>query len=70
MDAQVAGMKEQNFEDPEKYSPERWLDPNHMDFATVPFCHGSKAETGKRLAELQLWSCVAQVSDKAFHFRF
>lgn len=61
MDTQAQCMRENNFEDPEKYFPERWLDPGHMNFSTIPFCHGSKADIGKLLSEIQIWSCVAQM---------
>lgn len=64
MDTQAQCMREHNFEDADKYLPERWLDPGHMNLPTIPFCHGPKAEIGKLLSEIQIWSSVAQVSKK------
>lgn len=64
VDTQISCMKEQNFDEPEKFIPERWFDmpTMHHPFVSLPFSHGPIAGFGKRLAEIELWSCAAKVN--------
>lgn len=67
MDSRVSCMKEQVFDEPDKFIPERWLTEdkwmhNAHSFSSFPLCHGPKSELIKRVVEMQLSSCAAKVS--------
>ena len=65
MDSRVFGMREQFFEEPDKFIPERWLNDdkwmqNAHAFSSFPLCHGPKSDLIKRIIEMQLCACVAK----------
>lgn len=73
MDARVSSMREQLFDEPEKFIPERWLEEekwmqNVLPFSSFPLCHGPRAELAKQIVELQICSCLAKVSISFFCF--
>lgn len=58
----MACMKEQNFEEPERFKPERWLEQDIIHpFSSIPFCSGPRSSFVKQLTEIQLWTCIAKV---------
>ncbi|KAK6621174.1 hypothetical protein RUM43_011480 [Polyplax serrata] len=66
MDSRVSCMKEQVFDEPDKFIPERWLTEdkwmhNAHSFSSFPLCHGPKSELIKRVVEMQLSSCAAKL---------
>uniref|UniRef100_A0A2Y9D429 Uncharacterized protein n=1 Tax=Pediculus humanus subsp. corporis TaxID=121224 RepID=A0A2Y9D429_PEDHC len=66
MDSRVFGMREQFFEEPDKFIPERWLNDdkwmqNAHAFSSFPLCHGPKSDLIKRIIEMQLCACVAKI---------
>lgn len=56
LNTQVLGSSEDNFEDANKFRPERWLQKEKKinPFAHLPFGIGKRMCVGRRLAELQL----------------
>ncbi|KAL0266751.1 UNVERIFIED_CONTAM: hypothetical protein PYX00_009206 [Menopon gallinae] len=62
LDLQMACMKEQNFDEPERFKPERWLEQDIVHpFSSIPFCSGPRGTFVKRLSEIQLWTCIAKI---------
>ncbi|XP_023576495.1 1,25-dihydroxyvitamin D(3) 24-hydroxylase, mitochondrial [Octodon degus] len=59
----VLGCDEDNFEDPDQFRPERWLQKKKKinPFAHLPFGVGRRMCIGRRLAELQLHLAVCWV---------
>lgn len=54
----LSSLREEHFEDAEKFKPERWIDsPRSKEMeilASIPFGHGPKACLAKELAETQI----------------
>lgn len=62
MDAQAACLKETDFEKPDRFMPERWLEPfSAHQFAFIPFGHGLRSCVGRCIAETQIKTCVAKI---------
>ncbi|XP_012278927.1 probable cytochrome P450 12a5, mitochondrial isoform X2 [Orussus abietinus] len=56
---EISASREENFEDPEKFKPERWLSDNTQDnfnqkFGCLPFGHGPRSCLGKNMAETEI----------------
>ncbi|XP_066601445.1 probable cytochrome P450 12a5, mitochondrial [Prorops nasuta] len=59
MATQFSAMREENFEDPEKFRPERWLTDKKdsvatEDFNCLPFGYGLRSCLGKKMAEMEM----------------
>lgn len=62
---QITSQREEYFEDPEKYRPERWLNQNeheHQEYACLPFGYGVRSCLGKDIAETQMMLITATVN--------
>lgn len=64
---QITSQREQLFEDPEKYRPERWLsqseyahNPYH-EYSCLPFGYGARSCLGRNMAETQMMLLAAKV---------
>jgi len=58
-----------NFENPDKFVPERWLrnsEERHSadSFANIPFGHGARSCIGRRFAQLELYVMMAKIVQK------
>lgn len=64
---QIMSQREQLFEDPEKYRPERWSDRNehahnpHREYSCLPFGYGARSCLGRSMAETQMMLLAAKV---------
>ncbi|XP_029178636.1 probable cytochrome P450 12a5, mitochondrial [Nylanderia fulva] len=64
---QITSQREEYFEDPGKYQPERWLKQNenasnfYQEYACLPFGHGIRSCLGKDLAEMQMMLLTAKL---------
>ncbi|KAH0948968.1 hypothetical protein HN011_003439 [Eciton burchellii] len=61
---EITSQREELFEDPEKYRPERWLnekDQIHQDYSYLPFGRGMRSCLGKNLAETQMMLLTAKL---------
>lgn len=62
----ISGMSEEQFPDPHKFIPERWikghpLESSHHPYAILPFGFGKRMCIGRRLAELEMWQLTIKV---------
>ncbi|EZA50883.1 putative cytochrome P450 49a1 [Ooceraea biroi] len=63
---EIMSQREELFEDPEKYRPERWLNQNehvHQEYSYLPFGGGVRSCLGKDLAEIQMMLLTAKVNE-------
>ncbi|KAM0726079.1 putative cytochrome P450 12a5, mitochondrial [Formica fusca] len=65
---QITSQREEHFEDPGKYLPERWLKQNehahgnsYQEYSCLPFGHGVRACLGKDMAEMQMMLLTAKL---------
>lgn len=64
---QITSQREEHFEDPEKYRPERWLNQDkdeynrYQKYSCLPFGHGVRSCLGKDMAETQMMLLTAKV---------
>ncbi|XP_046624865.1 probable cytochrome P450 12a5, mitochondrial isoform X1 [Neodiprion virginianus] len=63
---QISSHREENFEDPEKFKPERWLSNNtergeHQAFSSLPFGYGVRSCLGKQMAETEMMLLTAKL---------
>ncbi|XP_067214408.1 cytochrome P450 302a1, mitochondrial isoform X2 [Linepithema humile] len=58
---QITSQREEHFEDPEKYRPERWLNQNEhgQEYTCLPFGYGVRSCLGKDIAETQMMLITA-----------
>ncbi|XP_072767739.1 probable cytochrome P450 12a5, mitochondrial isoform X2 [Anoplolepis gracilipes] len=68
---QITSQREEHFEDPGKYQPERWLkqneladDNSYQEYSCLPFGHGVRACLGKDMAEMQMMLLTAKLVRK------
>lgn len=61
---QITSQREENFEDPEKFRPERWLNckKEGTDFSYLPFGYGARSCLGKNMAEAKMMLLTAKVT--------
>lgn len=65
---QITSQREEYFEDPGKYQPERWLKQNenasnhYQEYSCLPFGHGIRSCLGKDVAEMQMMLLTAKVN--------
>lgn len=64
---QISSHREENFEEPDKFKPERWLSGNtecdqHQKFSCLPFGYGIRSCLGKHMAETEIMLLTAKVS--------
>lgn len=50
------------FDDPETFRPERWIDPQHPDYAYFPFGGGSRVCVGNRFALMEAKLVLASIA--------
>ncbi|XP_018322335.1 probable cytochrome P450 301a1, mitochondrial [Agrilus planipennis] len=64
----LAGLKEEYFDDADRFRPERWLDPSIdrsvSTLATIPYGFGPKACLARELAEIEVGLLVSKVLQK------
>ncbi|XP_018401084.1 PREDICTED: probable cytochrome P450 12a5, mitochondrial [Cyphomyrmex costatus] len=64
---QITSQREEHFEDPEKYQPERWLNQNehthndYQEYSCLPFGYGIRSCLGKNMAETQMMLLTAKL---------
>ncbi|XP_011643335.1 probable cytochrome P450 12a5, mitochondrial [Pogonomyrmex barbatus] len=64
---QITSQREEHFEDPEKYQPERWLNfdeyayNNYQEYSCLPFGYGVRSCLGKSMAETQMMLLTAKL---------
>ncbi|KAF5289364.1 hypothetical protein FQR65_LT11875 [Abscondita terminalis] len=65
---QFYSLKEEYFEDPLKFKPERWLNDDlnisKVDVSTLPFGYGNKSCLAKALSEMQMGLAIIQILRK------
>ncbi|KAK2585165.1 hypothetical protein KPH14_008667 [Odynerus spinipes] len=65
MASQITSQREENFEDPEKFRPERWLtnhaDDDYQECSYLPFGHGVRSCLGRHMAELEMALVTAKL---------
>lgn len=65
---QIASQREELFEDPEKFRPERWLNQNEFEqtscqeYGHLPFGHGIRSCLGRDMAETQMMLLTTKVN--------
>lgn len=68
MASQITSQREENFEDPEKFRPERWLtnrmDDDFQEYSYLPFGHGVRSCLGRHMAEIKMALLTAKVNMK------
>jgi cytochrome P450 len=60
----VANTSDNNFKDPQRFRPERWLNDERKEinpFVLLPFGHGNRMCAGRRFAQLQLEMVIAHI---------
>lgn len=64
---QITSQREEHFEDPEKYQPERWLNQDkyvhsdYQEYSCLPFGYGVRSCLGKNMAETQMMLLTAKL---------
>ncbi|XP_017890644.1 probable cytochrome P450 12a5, mitochondrial [Ceratina calcarata] len=61
---QITSQREENFEDPTKFRPERWLvsgAKEDVEFSYLPFGYGARSCLGKRMAETEMMLLTAKL---------
>ncbi|XP_011707041.1 PREDICTED: cytochrome P450 302a1, mitochondrial-like isoform X2 [Wasmannia auropunctata] len=64
---QITSQREEHFEDPEKYQPERWLNHDeyarndYQEYSCLPFGYGIRSCLGKNMAETQMMLLTAKL---------
>ncbi|XP_043251706.1 probable cytochrome P450 12a5, mitochondrial [Colletes gigas] len=61
---QITSQREENYEDPEKFRPERWLtnySDGKTDFSCLPFGYGVRSCLGKNMAETTMMLLTAKL---------
>ncbi|XP_032684777.1 probable cytochrome P450 12a5, mitochondrial isoform X2 [Odontomachus brunneus] len=64
---QITSQREQLFEDPEKYRPERWLNQDehahnfYQEYSCLPFGYGARSCLGRNMAETQMTLLIAKL---------
>jgi len=64
---QITSQREEHFEDPEKYQPERWLNRDeyahndYQEYSYLPFGYGIRSCLGRNMAETQMMLLTAKV---------
>ncbi|XP_043675939.1 probable cytochrome P450 301a1, mitochondrial isoform X1 [Vespula pensylvanica] len=65
MASQITSQREENFEDPEKFRPERWLtnrvDDDFQEYSYLPFGHGARSCLGRHMAEIKMALLTAKL---------
>lgn len=62
MAAQLEALKEENFDDPQEFRPERWLDnESRHPFTELPLSVYPKSSFKSRMAEMSVMTCAAQI---------
>jgi cytochrome P450 len=62
---QIACRREENFEDPDKFKPERWLktfDDSYPKNSYLPFGKGLRKCIGENVAKLEMMLLTTKVS--------
>ncbi|XP_018357347.1 PREDICTED: probable cytochrome P450 12a5, mitochondrial isoform X2 [Trachymyrmex cornetzi] len=64
---QITSQREEHFEDPKKYQPERWLNQDehahndYQEYSCLPFGYGIRSCLGRKMAETQMMLLTAKV---------
>ncbi|XP_018309022.1 probable cytochrome P450 12a5, mitochondrial isoform X2 [Mycetomoellerius zeteki] len=64
---QITSQREEHFEDPEKYQPERWLNQDehahndYQEYSCLPFGYGIRSCLGRNMAETQMMLLTAKL---------
>ncbi|GFS55686.1 cytochrome P450 315a1, mitochondrial [Nephila pilipes] len=60
MSQYTVGRDAERFEDPEKFQPDRWDNPNAHSHGCMPFGHGARGCIGRKVAELKMQLLIAK----------
>lgn len=66
---QIMSQREQYFEDPDKYRPERWLNKDehahnpYQEYLHLPFGYGARSCLGRDMAETQMMLLTTKVNE-------
>lgn len=66
---QISSQREENFEDPDKFKPERWLetsDDSHPQNSYLPFGKGLRSCLGENMATLELMLLTSKVTNHMY----
>ena len=66
---QISSQREENFEDPEKFKVERWLNENENSYPKngyLPFGKGIRSCMGQNMAKLEMMLLTTKVSYKYY----
>ncbi|KZC06049.1 putative cytochrome P450 12a5, mitochondrial [Dufourea novaeangliae] len=61
---QISSQREENYEDPQKFRPERWLTSSsegNAEFSCLPFGYGTRSCLGKNMAETTMMLLTAKL---------
>ncbi|XP_076396038.1 putative cytochrome P450 12a5, mitochondrial isoform X2 [Megachile rotundata] len=59
---EITSKREENFEDPEKFRPERWLNSTEdTNYSYLPFGYGARSCLGKNMAEVTMMLLTARL---------
>lgn len=70
---QISSQREENFEDPEKFKPERWLNPSEEcspKNSYLPFGKGLKSCIGESMAKLEMMLLTTKVNSNIHFIHF
>ena len=64
MATQISSQREENFEDPQKFKPERWLEKDNLmnlEYSYLPFGKGLRSCIGENIAKLEIMLITTKV---------
>lgn len=70
---QITSQREENYEDPDKFRPERWVTGSareYNEFSCLPFGYGTRSCLGKNMAETEMMLLTAKVLELLILFLY